>query len=68
MLRTIPALSECDMIRTGYAIEYDFLLRADHAVAGDADGLQLFAAGQLNETTGYEEAAAQGLIAESVRR
>lgn len=64
MLRTIPALERCEMIRPGYAIEYDFLAPGQitpwletRRVAG------LFAAGQINGTTGYEEAAAQGLMA-----
>jgi tRNA uridine 5-carboxymethylaminomethyl modification enzyme len=64
MLRTIPALERCEMIRPGYAIEYDFLRPGQitpwletRAVSG------LFAAGQINGTTGYEEAAGQGIIA-----
>lgn len=64
MLRTIPALQHCEMIRPGYAIEYDFLMPGQitpwletRMVAG------LFAAGQINGTTGYEEAAGQGILA-----
>ncbi len=63
-LRTIEGLESVEIARPGYAVEYDFLctdqIRADLQVAGVAG---LFAAGQINGTSGYEEAAAQGLIA-----
>ncbi len=62
-LRTMPGLERVEVLRAGYAVEYDFLatdqLRADLRVADIAG---LFAAGQINGTSGYEEAAAQGLI------
>ncbi len=63
-VRTIPGLEDAVLLRPGYAVEYDFLctdqLRADLQVAGVRG---LFAAGQINGTSGYEEAAGQGLMA-----
>jgi len=63
-LRTIPGLEQVEMVRPGYAIEYDYLCpyQLDNSLAvRDWEGL--YSAGQLNGTSGYEEAAAQGLIA-----
>jgi tRNA uridine 5-carboxymethylaminomethyl modification enzyme len=64
MLRTLPGFAEVRMLRAGYAVEYDFVQPTEldasletRRVAG------LFHCGQLNGTSGYEEAAAQGLVA-----
>jgi tRNA uridine 5-carboxymethylaminomethyl modification enzyme len=64
MLRTLPGCADVVMLRAGYAVEYDFVTPSEldpsletRRVAG------LFHCGQLNGTSGYEEAAAQGLVA-----
>jgi tRNA uridine 5-carboxymethylaminomethyl modification enzyme len=64
MLRTIPGLENCRVTRYGYAIEYDCIDPLSLDAALRARGIEgLYFAGQINGSSGYEEAAAQGLYA-----
>src|SRR5699024_6377464 len=64
IVRSVPGLEKAEMMRPGYAIEYDSVVSTQLLPTLESKKIEnLYTAGQINGTSGYEEAAAQGIIA-----